>query len=110
MATFKVDGRMTVSSLKSKFMDAFGTSLRVYQGNNAGRGARFADDKQRLGEVADERKTLAGLGEFEIIGEMTVDSFEKAFQEKFDIAVQVATPDNSKLAKNDSKLVEVKDA
>ena len=110
MATFKVDGRMTVGTLKEKFMDAFGTSLRVYKGNNAGRGARFAEDKQRLGEVADERKTLAGLGEFEISGDLSVEEFEKEFQAKFDIAVQVANPDNSKLAKNDAKLIEVKDA
>lgn len=104
MAQFKVDGRMTVSTLKDSFKDAFGLTLRVYQGNNAGRGARFADDKKRLGEVADERDTLAGLGEFELSDGMTVEQFEEAFQKKFDIAVQVATEDNSKLAKNDMVL------
>ncbi len=104
MGEFKVDGRMTVLTLKGKFKDTFGYSLRVYQGNNAGRGARFADDKKRLGEVADERETLAGLGDFEVTEKMTVDEFEKAFQAKFDIAVQIAVEDNSKLADNNDIL------
>jgi hypothetical protein len=108
MATFKVDGRMTVKTLKEKFFDAFGATLRVYQGNNAGAGARFADDDARLGAVADERETLAGLGDFEINENMTVGEFEKAFQEKYDIAVQIANADNSKLLKNDTKLADAK--
>lgn len=108
MAEFKVDGRMTVQTLKEKFKEEFGVTLRVYQGNNAGRGARFADDKKRLGEVADERETLAGLGEFDIDDNLTVDEFEKEFQKKFDIAVQIADADNEKLVKNDLKLLELK--
>ncbi len=110
MADFKVDGRMTVQTLKEKFKETFGVSLRVYQGNNAGRGARFADDKQRLGEVADERDTLAGLGEFTVTPDMTVEGFEKAFQEKFDIAVQIADENNEKLLNNQLKLVDAKNA
>lgn len=104
MGTFKVDGRMTVKTLKDKFKEAFGYSLRVYKGNNAGRGARFADDTARLGEVADERESLAGLGEFEIPSEMSIADFEKLFQEKFDIAVQVADADNEKLLDNEATL------
>lgn len=104
MGTFKVDGRMTVNTLKDKFKETFGYSLRVYKGNNAGRGARFADDKARLGEVADERESLAGLGEFEIPSEMSISEFEKLFQEKFDIAVQVADADNEKLLDNETTL------
>ena len=77
MGTFKVDGRMTVNTLKDKFKETFGYSLRVYKGNNAGRGARFADDKARLGEIADERESLAGLGEFEMPSEMSISEFEK---------------------------------
>jgi len=110
MENFKVDGRMTVRSLKDKFKEAFGATLRVYQGNNAGRGARFADDAKRLGEVADERETLAGLGEFEVTPEMTIGDFEKAFQEKFDIAVQVADANDEKLLENDTKILEAKNA
>ncbi len=110
MASFSVDGRMTVKTLKEKFHETFGVSLRVYKGNNAGTGARFADDDARLGTVADERESLAGEGDLEITNTMTVDEFEKAFQEKYDIAVQVANADNTKLLKNDLKLVEAKNA
>ncbi len=110
MSEFSVDGRMTVKSLKEKFNAAFGVSLRVYQGNNAGRGARYADDKKRLGEVADERETLAGLGGLDISPDMTVEQFEQEFQKKFDIAVQVADAKNEKLLENTLKLVEAKNA
>lgn len=108
MVEFSVDGRMTVKSLKEKFMDTFGVSLRVYQGNNAGRGAKPADDGQRLGEVADERESLASLGDFTITPEMTVDTFEKEFQAKFDISVQIANEDNSKLLDNTTVLLDLK--
>ena len=104
MSAFKVDGRMTVNTLKTKFKDAFGYSLRVYKGNNAGRGARFADDKARLSEVADERESVAGVGEFAVPENMSITEFEKLFQEKFDIAVQVADADNEKLLDNDTML------
>ncbi|WP_027003684.1 hypothetical protein [Hugenholtzia roseola] len=110
MAQFSVDGRMTVKTLKEKFNEAFGVTLRVYVGNNAGRGARFADDAARLGAVADERESLKEVGAFDITDEMTIGDFEKAFQEKFDIAVQVANADNSKLLDNSVKLVEAKNA
>ena len=100
---FKVDGRMTVKTLKADFKTTYGLSLRVYKGNNAGRGARFAEDTLRLGEVADERETLKGLGEFEVHEHMTVGGFEKEFQDKFDIAVQIADKSNEKLVANDAK-------
>jgi len=110
MADFKVDGRMTVKTLKESFKKEFGVSLRVYQGNNAGRGSRFADDAKRLGEVADERDTLAGLGEFTVTDNMTVEEFEKEFQAKFDIAVQIADAQNEKLLDNKMKLLDAKNA
>jgi len=36
--------------------------------------------------------------------EMSISDFEKLFQEKFDIAVQVADADNEKLLDNDTTL------
>ena len=104
MSGINVDGRWTVNTLKQKFKDTFGATLRVYQGNNAGRGARFADDAKRLSEVADERDSLSQLGELEISPEMTIDEFEKAFQEKYDIAVQIADAANEKLLDNNLTL------
>ncbi len=109
MASFSVDGRMTVKTLKEKFHDAFGVSLRVYKGNNAGTGARFADDDSRLGAVADERASLSAEGDLEITDTMTVGEFETAFQAKYDIAVQVANEDNTKLLKNDVVLNKAED-
>lgn len=106
MESFKVDGRMTVNSLKKKFKETFGVSLRVYQGNNAGRGARYAEDSKRLGQVADERDSLAGQGGFEANANMTVGEFETAFQEKFDIAIQIADAEDKKLLDNDVKISE----
>ncbi len=108
MADFKIDGRMTVNTLKNKFKDTFGVSLRVYNGNNAGRGARFADDKLQLGTVSDEKGAIKAGSEFNVTETMTIVEFEKAFQEAFDIAVQVASADDSKLLENNLKLIEAK--
>ncbi len=108
MVDFKIDGRMTVNSLKNKFKETFGASLRVYNGNNAGRGARFADDKLQLGTISDEKGAIKAGSEFSVTEEMTVGEFEKAFQDAFDIAVQVASADDSKLLDNASKLVDAK--
>lgn len=109
MISFKIDGRMTVNTLKIKFLDTFGASLRVYNGNNAGRGARFADDKLQLGTVSDEKGAIKAGSEFEVTEGMTVGEFEKAFQEAFDIAVQIASADNTKLLDNNLKLASLKD-
>jgi len=100
----KIDGRMTVASLKKNFSDLFNATIRVYVGNNTGRGATLADDKERLGKLADERKSLGALGPFEIDESYTVAKFEKEFFEKYDIAVQVADADNKKLVNNKTLL------
>lgn len=108
MANFKIDGRMTVNTLKTKFKETFGLSLRVYNGNNAGRGARFADDKLQLGTISDEKGAIKAGSEFDVTETMTVGEFEVAFQQAFDIAVQVASEDDSKLVDNNAKLIEAK--
>lgn len=108
MINFKIDGRMTVNTLKNKFKETFGLSLRVYNGNNAGRGARYADDKLQLGTISDEKGAIKAGSAFEVTETMTVGEFEKAFQEAFDIAVQVANADDTKLIDNNVKLIEAK--
>lgn len=108
MAEFDVDGRMTVLTLKNKFKETYGVTLRVYQGNNAGRGAKKADDKQRLGEVADERESLSAIEPLNITPEMTVGEFETEFQKKFDISIQIANATDDKLLDNKVKLIEAK--
>lgn len=91
MAELKVSGRILVKSLKAQFKAAFGSTLRVYKGNN----------------FADENATLASLrtgdvkgGEFSANGNMLVGNSEKKFKETFGINVQVANAKDSALADN----------
>lgn len=95
MADFKISGRMKVKSLKADFHKAYGSTLRVYNGN------RFADDDATLASI---RKGDAKGGEFEVSGNMHVGTFEDKVKEGFGIKVQVATPDDSGLAQNDISL------
>ncbi|TAF35166.1 MAG: hypothetical protein EAZ57_01635 [Cytophagales bacterium] len=104
MSEFNVDGRMSVRTLKEKFKNTFGLSLRVYIGNNAGRGARLADDGDRLGTLSDERGALSSENGLDIKAGMTIGEFEVAFQKTFDLAVQIADADNEKLMPNDHVL------
>jgi len=86
MAEFKIDGRMTVKSLKQNFMDTFGGTLRVYNGN------KKADDSATLASLRGE--DAPKTGEFVCRASRTVGSFEKDLMDKFGIKVQVATGDD----------------
>lgn len=97
MADFKISGRMKVKSLKEDFKNAYGSTLRVYNGNT------FADDDATLASI---RKGNSKGGELEVSGNMHVNTFEKKVLENYGIKVQVATPDNSSLAKNNVSLSE----
>jgi hypothetical protein len=91
MADFKISGRMTVKNLKKQFKDAFGSTLRVYNG------AKFADDDATLASI---RKGDSKGGELEVKGNMQVGNFEKKMMELYGIKVQVASSDDSKLVDN----------
>lgn len=97
MADFKISGRMQVKSLKQQFKKAYGSTLRVYHGN------QFADDDATLASI---RRSNSKGGEFEVSGNMHVSTFEKKVLENYGIKVQVATPDNSSLARNNVSLSE----
>ena len=97
MADFKISGRMKVKSLTEDFKNAYGSTLRVYNGNS------FADNNATLASI---RKGEAKSGELEVSGNMHVGTFEKKVLENYGIKVQVATPDNSSLSKNDISLSE----
>ncbi len=45
MAEFNISGRMAVKTLKKQFKDAFGATLRVYNGK------KFADDNATLASI-----------------------------------------------------------
>ena len=95
MADFTVSGRMTVKSLKKQFKEAFGSTLRVYNG------AKFADDDATLASI---RKEGVKGGELAAKGNMKVGNFEDKFLETFGIKIQVANADDSKLVSNDITL------
>lgn len=96
MAEFKLDGRMKVKTLKEKFKECFGSTLRVYKSASC-KGA-FADDDATLASI---RAEGAKGGELVVKGNIKVGNFEKKVAELYGIGVQVANADDSKLADND---------
>jgi len=94
MAELRVSQSMRVKTLQNEFKHRFGATLRVYKGQH------FADKETRLGDLSE-----AASGTFICKRGLIVEDFEKAFFEKFGVKVQVATPDNSALSKNDATLV-----
>ena len=89
MADFSISGKMKVKTLKANFKEEYGSTLRVYNGK------KFADDDATLASI---RKEDAKGGEVKINGKMLVGNFEKKILEEFGIRIQVASPDDSKLA------------
>jgi hypothetical protein len=89
MAEITVSGRMKVKTLKTSFNDAFGATLRVYNGK------RFADDDVTLASIRKENATVKG--DLKVSGNMQIGNFEKKFEEIFGIAIQVADKENKKL-------------
>lgn len=97
MADFTISGKMKVKTLKADFKKAYGSSLRVYNGQ------RFADDDATLASI---RKGDAKGGEVAINGKMLVGNFEAKILEEFGIKIQVATPDDSKLVDDKTTLTQ----
>lgn len=91
MADFTISGKMKVKTLKANFKEAYGSTLRVYNG------VRFADDDATLASI---RKADAKGGEVSLNGKMLVGNFEKKILEEFGIKVQVANAENTKLIDN----------
>ena len=89
MADFLFLCKMKVKTLKANFKEEYGSTLRVYNGK------KFADDDATLASI---RKEDAKGGEVKINGKMLVGNFEKKILEEFGIRIQVASPDDSKLA------------
>lgn len=98
MADLKVTGNLTVAGLKKRFKSTFGCNLRIYTTSTC---KAYAKEDATLASI---RATGAKGGELTVGGNLRVGSFEKKMQEVFGIYVQVATPDDSKLAKNDITL------
>lgn len=98
MADLKVSGNLTVAGLKKRFKATFGCSLRVYTTSTC---KAYAKDDATLASI---RAAGAKGGEITVGSNLRVGNFEKTMLEVFGIYVQVATPDDSKLAKNNITL------
>lgn len=100
MAELSINGRMSVKTLKKRFLEEFGAHLRVYNG------AKFADDNATLASL---RKTDAQSkgGDLKINLNMQVGTLEKRIKEIFGIRVQVANSDGKQLLENSITLGEV---
>lgn len=93
MAEFNINGRMTVSSLRKQFKDAFGATLRVYKG------AKFAPENATLASIRSGENVKGG--ELACRGNLQVANFEAKMKDIFSITVKVANPDNTKLVRGD---------
>lgn len=91
MAEIKMTGNMKVKTLRTQFKEAFGSTLRVYNG------IKFADDDATLASI---RAKDAKGGELAVKGNMQVGNFENKVKELYGIKVQVANADDSALAGN----------
>ncbi len=91
MADITFSGNKKVKSLCKDFKEAYGATLRVYNGK------RFADPEATLASLRAEGKKG---GEVKVNGNMQVGNFEKKIMEEFGITVQVAKPDDSGLSDN----------
>ena len=89
MAEFNINGRMTVSSLRKQFKDAFGATLRVYKG------AKFAPETATLASIRSGENVKGG--ELTCKGNLQVGNFEAKMKDIFGITVKVANSDNTKL-------------
>lgn len=92
MTDIKFSGNKKVGTLCKEFKDAFGSTLRVYNGRS------IADENDTLSAI---RKEGTNGGELTVKGNILVGNFEKKVLEMYGIKVQVATADNTKLAADD---------
>jgi hypothetical protein len=100
MADFNITGNMKVETLKEKFKEEFGSTLRIYVGG----GKHLAEDDRTLGDITET--TVSRGSEFSAHGRTLCKKFEDEVWETFGFKVQVATPDNSALVDNSKSLTE----
>ena len=100
MAELKISGRMCVKRFKSDFKNAFGGTLRIYDGQNE------ADENATLASI--RTNTGSKGGDFVCRGHRTVGRFERDMLNIFGIKVQIATPDDNILALDGITLANLK--
>jgi hypothetical protein len=97
MGELAISGRMQVKTLKAKFKEAFGLTLRVYKGN------KFADESATLASLSDKK-----VEEFKASSNMKVGNFEDNFTKATGLKVQVASPNDQELCHDGSTLADRK--
>jgi hypothetical protein len=97
MGELAISGRMQVKTLKAKFKEAFGLTLRVYKGN------KFADESATLASLSDKK-----VAEFKASSNMKVGNFEDNFTKATGLKVQVASPNDKELCHDGSTLADRK--
>jgi len=98
MASIEIKGRMKVKTLQKQFKEAFGCTLRIYNGK------RFADSVATLASLRIKDAKVEKGAELKVVGHMKCGSFENKILELFGIKTQVADPNDEKLAPNDITL------
>lgn len=88
----KIDGRLLVSTLSTRFKDEFGGVLRVYNGNKRCSGT------EKVSELA------STTGVYECRGSKTVGGFKKDLMAQFGLKVQIASADDWVLALDEMTL------
>lgn len=86
MQEFKLDGRMTVASMKDLFKTLTGGTLRVKDGN------KKADESATLASIRKESDNKSGA--FALNPEMTIGDFKAKMLSDYGLKVEVGTPDD----------------
>jgi hypothetical protein len=100
----EVKGNMKVDTFKKKFLESFGTEIRVYKTLTTGKGAKPADEKSTLASICAKGKKV---GAITLKKSNTVDEIEQQFKDMMGIGVQIMLPDGKTFADNAMKLKDV---
>jgi hypothetical protein len=100
----EVRGNMKVDTFKKKFLESFGTEIRVYTTLTTGKGARKAKEKATLASLCAEGKKIKDIT---LKKSNTVGEIENQFKEMMGIGIQIMLPDGKKFAENTMRLKDV---
>lgn len=101
---FEVKGNLKVDTLKKKFLESFGTEIRVYKTLTTGKGAKPADEKSTLASICAKGKKVRDIT---LKKSNTVGEIEDQFKEMMGIGIQIMLPDGKSFAENSMRLKDV---
>jgi len=97
---FSITGQIKVATLKKRFQEEFGLTLRVYDGRS------FADEGQTISQIRKKK----GSGDLSVRKSMKVGTLEEKIESEFGIKVQIAGSDDSYLCENELTLASALEA